>query len=196
MSASLPRPSASSRAGMSGRTTARGKLAAATQWQQEREKLLSVVAKSREPATHAHHRAAPATPSSVDRASHLSHRSAEKRRKQPVIASISSVVIATPIPELPSIPEHGTDEGEARGEKVLDLEVLAESEEKTTDAPAKQEETEDTGETTVVESNLPRLGNSVRLTSMFDREAVLAAAETAVNNPDYVDCTRRILLCG
>ena len=184
MSASPPRPSASSRAGMSGHTTARGKLAAATQRQREREKLLSVVAKSREPATHAHHRAAPATPSSVDRASRLSHRSAEKLRKQPVIAFISSVVIATPIPKLPSISEHGTDEGECRGEKVLDLEVLAESEETTTDAPAEQEETENTGETTVVEPNLPRLGNSVHLTSMFDREAVLAAAETVVNDPD------------
>ncbi len=152
---------------MSGHTTARGKLAAATQRQREREKILSVVAKSREPATHAHHRVAQATSSSVDRASRLSHRSAEKL-KQPVVASISSVVIATPIPELPSIPEHGTDEGEGRGEKVLDLEVLAESEETTTDAPAEQEETENTGETTVVESNLPRLGNSVHLTSMFD----------------------------
>ena len=87
MLASLPRPSASSRAGMSGRTTARGKLAAATQRQREREKLLSVVAKSCEPATHAHHRAAPATPSSVDRASRLSHCSAEKLKQQPVIAS-------------------------------------------------------------------------------------------------------------
>ena len=144
MSASLLRPSASSRAGMSGRTTACGKLAAATQRQRERKKLLSVVAKSREPATHAHHCAAPATPFSVDRASRLSYSSAEKLRKQPVIASISSVVIANPIPELPSIPEHGTDEGEGRGEKVLDLEVLAESEEMTNDALAEQEKTEDT----------------------------------------------------
>jgi len=38
----------------------------------------------------------------------------------------------------------------------------------------------------VFESNLPRLENSVRLTSMFDREAAVAAAETAVNDPDYV----------
>ena len=161
MSASLPRPSASSRAVMSIRTTARGKMAAATQRQREREKLLSAVAKSREPATHAHHRAAPATPSSVDWSSRLSHRSAEKL-KQPVIASISSVVIATPIPELPSIPEHGTDKGEGRGEKVLNLEVLAESEETTTVAPAEQEETKDTGETTVVELNLPRYGRPIR----------------------------------
>ena len=65
------------------------------------------------------------------------------------------------------------------------MEVLAESEEMTTVAPAEQEETEDTGET-MAESNLPRLENSVRLTSMFDREVAVAAAETAVNDPDYV----------
>ena len=147
MSASLPRPSsASSRTGMPGRTAARGKIAAATQRMRERERLLSIVAKSREPATHVHPRAAPATPSSVDRASRLSHRSAEKLKHTPVIASISSVVIAAPIPELPSIPEHGTDKGEVLGEKVLHLEVLAESAETTTVAPAEQEDTEDTGE--------------------------------------------------
>jgi hypothetical protein len=176
MSAPLPRPSASSRAGTTGRTAARGKIAAATQRQKEREKLLAGFARcSREPAidkAHAHDRAAPATPSSIDQASRLSHRSAEKL-KQPVIASISSVFVATPIPELPSIPEHhGTDEGEGHGEKLLDLEVLAESEETTTIAPAEQEEeTEDT---------------CVRLPSMFDREAAVAFAETAVNDPDYV----------
>ena len=174
MSAPLPRPSASSRAGTTGRIAARGKIAAATQRQKEREKLLAVVATSREPAiekAHAHPCAAPATPSSVDRASRLSHRSVEKL-KQPVITSISSVFIATPIPELPSIPEHhGTDEGESHGEKLLDLEVLAESEETTTIAPAEQEETEDTG---------------VRLPSMFDQEAAVTFAETAVNDPDYV----------
>ena len=92
MSASLPRPSPSSRAGiMPGRTAARGKIAAATQRMRERERLLSTVAKSREPTTHVHPRAAPATPSSVDRASRLSHRSAEKLKHTPVIASISSV---------------------------------------------------------------------------------------------------------
>ena len=77
--------------GATGRTAAWGKIAAATQRQKECEKLLAVVARSREPANdkaHAHHRAAPATPSSVDRASRLSHRSAEKL-KQPGIASIS-----------------------------------------------------------------------------------------------------------
>ena len=159
MSAPLPRPSASTRAGTTGRTAARGKIAAATQQQKEREKLLAGVARSREPAidkAHAHHRAAPATPSSVDRASRLSHRSA-KKLKQPVIASISSVFVATPIPELPSIPKHhGTDQGEGHRERLLDLEVLAESEETTTIAPAEQEETEDT---------------CVCLPSMFDREA-------------------------
>jgi hypothetical protein len=179
MSASLPRPSRSSRAGMPGRTVARGKIAADTQRMRERERLLSIVAKSRDPATHVHHRAAPATPSSVDQASRLSHHSAEKLKQPSVIVSISSVVIAAPIPKLPSIPEHGTDkghgtdEGEVLGKKVLDLEVLAESEKTTTVAPAEQEDTEDTGE-------------SVRLTSIFDREAAVAAAETAVNNPDYV----------
>ena len=66
------------------------------------------------------------------------------------------------------------------------MEVLAESEEMTTVAPAEQEETEDTGETMVVESNSPRLENSVGLTSMFDREAAVAAAKTAINDPDYV----------
>ena len=133
MSAPLPRPSASSRAGTTGRTAARtGKIAAATQRKREREKLLAVVARSREPTAsdkaHAHqHRAAPSTPSSVDRASRLSHRSAEKLKQQPVIASVSSVFVATPLPELPSIPEHGTDEGEGHGVRLLDLEVLAES---------------------------------------------------------------------
>ena len=180
MSPPLPRPSVSSRAGTTpGRTAARtGKIAAATQRKREREKLLAVVARSREPTTsdkaHAHqHRAAPSTPSSVDRASRLSHRSAEKLKQQPVIASVSSVFVATPLPELPSIPEHGTDEGEGHGGKLLELEVLPESEEMTTIAPAEQEETEDTGETTVIESNLPRLENSVRLTSMFDQETVV-----------------------
>jgi hypothetical protein len=119
MSSPLPRPSASSRAGTTGRTAARGKIAAATQRQKEGEKLLAVFARSsREPAidkAHAHDRAAPATPSSVNRASRLSHRSAEKLKKQPVIAYISSLFVATPIPELPSIPEHhGTDKGEGR----------------------------------------------------------------------------------
>jgi len=124
MSAALPRPSVSSRAGSTGRTSARGKPALASQRKSEREKLLAVVARSREPASdkaHAHqHRAAPATaapataapvtaapvtPSSVARASRLSHRSAEKLKQQPVIASVSSVYVTTPLPELPSIPE-------------------------------------------------------------------------------------------
>ena len=69
MSAPLPRPSASSGNETSGRATSRGKLSLATQQQREREKLLAVLAKSREPAIdkiHAHNRAALATPSSVD----------------------------------------------------------------------------------------------------------------------------------
>jgi hypothetical protein len=177
-------PLPSSCAGTTGRTAARGggKLAAAAQRKREREKLLAVVARSREPASdkaHAHeHRATPATPSSVDRASRLSHRSAEKLKQQTVIASVSSVFVATPLPELPSIPEHGTDEGEGHGVRLLDLEVLAESgDETTTIAPAGQEETADigTGDTTV------------RPSSMFDREAAVAFAEKAVDeDPDYV----------
>ena len=68
------------------------------------------------------------------------------------------------------IPEQDTDEGEDNGAKLLDREVLPEeSEEATVVPPAGQEETEDTGETAVVESNLPRLENLVRLPSMFDR---------------------------
>jgi hypothetical protein len=56
---------------MSGCVPSRGKLSQATQRQREREKLLAVLAKSREPAIdkiHAHNRAALATPSSIDRA--------------------------------------------------------------------------------------------------------------------------------
>ena len=182
MSPPLP-PSVSSRAGTTGRTAARGngKLAAAAQRKREREQLLAVVARSREPArdkAHAHeHRAPPAPPSSVDRASRLSHRSAEKLKQQTVIASVSSVFVATPLPELPSIPEHGTDEGEGHGVRLLDLDVLAESGEETTPiAPAGQEETADISST----------GDTVRPSSMFDREAAVAFAENAVDDPDYV----------
>ena len=181
MSPPLPRPSVSSRAGTTGRTAARGngKLAAAAQRKREREQLLTVIARSREPASdkaHAHeHPAPPATPSSVDRASRLSHRSAEKLKQQTVIASVSSVFVATPLPELPSIPEHGTGEGEGHGVRLLDLKVLAESgEETTTIAPAGQEETADS------------TGDTVRPSSMFDREASVAFAEKAVDDPDYV----------
>jgi len=56
---------------------------------------------------------------------------------------------------------------------------LAEESEEATVVPAGQEETEDTGETTGVESNLPRLENLVRLPSMFDRE-------TVVSDPHFV----------
>ena len=157
MSTPLPHPSASSGNGTSGRATARGTIALATQRQREREKLLAVVAKSREPAidkTHAHNGVAPVTPSSVDRANRLYQRSAEKLLKQPVITSVSTV-IAIPIPKLQSIPEHDTDEGEDHGAKLLDRELLAEESEEATVVPAEQEETEGTGETTGVESNLP-----------------------------------------
>jgi hypothetical protein len=170
MSAPLPRPSASSGDGTSGRATARSKIALATQRQHECEKLLAVVAKSHEPAidkTHAHNCVALATPSSVDRANRLYQRSAEKLLKQPVITSVSTV-IAIPIAKLQSIPEHDTDKGEDHGAKLLDCELLAEESEEATVVPAEQEETEDTGETTGVESNLPQLENLVRLPSMFD----------------------------
>jgi hypothetical protein len=99
-------PLPSSRAGTTGRTAARGggKLAAAAQRKRECEKLLAVVARSREPASdkaHAHeHGATPATPSSVHRASRLSHRSAEKLKQQTVIASVSSVFVTTPLPAI------------------------------------------------------------------------------------------------
>ena len=104
MSAPLPRPSASSGDGTSGRATARGKIALASQRKNECEKLLAVVAKSREPAiakTRAHKHTAPAMPSSVERANRLYQRSAEKMLNQPAIASVSSV----PITELQSITE-------------------------------------------------------------------------------------------
>ena len=76
--------------------------------------------------------------------------------KQLAIASVSTVSVI-PIPELQSIPEQGTDEGEDNGAsaKLLNREVLAEKTEEATVVPAGQEETEDTGETAVVESNLP-----------------------------------------
>ena len=156
-----PRPSASSGDGTSGRATARGKIALATQRQCEREKVLAIVAKSRELAidkTHVHLRTAPATPSSVDCANQLYQHSAEKMLKQLAIASVSTVSVI-PIPELQSIPEQDTDEGEDNGAKLLNREVLAEKTEEATVVPAGQEETEDTGETAVVESNLPWLEN-------------------------------------
>ena len=182
-SAPLPRPSASSGDGASGRATARGKIALATQQQREREKLLAVVTKSRESAidqTHAHNCAAPATPSLVDHANRLYQRSAEKLLKQPVIASVSTVISAFPIPELKSIPAHDIDKGEDHGAKSFDREAsLAEESEEATVLPAEQEETEDTGETAGVDSNFPRLENLVRLPSMFNQE-------TVVEDPNFV----------
>jgi hypothetical protein len=129
--------------------------------------------------THAHKCTAPATPFSVDRANRLYQRSTEKLLQQPAITSISTVSVI-PITKLRLIPEQDTDEGEDNGAKLLNREVLPEeSEEATVVPPAGQEETEDTRETAVVESNLPRLENLVCLPSMFDRE-------TVVNYPHFV----------
>ena len=122
MSAPLPCPSASSGDGTSGCATARGKITLASQRKNEREKLLAVVAKSREPAiakTRAHKHTAPAMPSSMERANRLYQRSAEKMLNQPAIASVSTV----PITELQSIPEQDIDEGEDNGAKEVDREV-------------------------------------------------------------------------
>ena len=154
MSAPLPHPSASSGNGTSGHATARGKIALASQWKNECEKLLAVVAKPREPAiakTRAHKHTAPATPSSVEHANRLYQRSAERMLNQPAIASVSTV----PITELQSTPEQDTDEGEDNGAKILDREVLSEEydeanfdpEATAVVPPAGQEEAEDTGET-------------------------------------------------
>ena len=111
MSPPLPRPSVSSRAGTTpGRTAARtGKIAAATQRKREREKLLAVVARSREPTTsdkaHAHqHRAAPSTPSSVDRASRVQeilfvrHPCSTERRRWLLLRRSSTILIMFALP--------------------------------------------------------------------------------------------------
>ena len=82
MSDPLSHPSASFGDGMSGRATACGKIALASQQKNELAKLLAVVAKSRETTidkTHAHNRVAPAMASSVNRLNRLYQRSAEPR---------------------------------------------------------------------------------------------------------------------
>ncbi len=106
MSAQLPRPSASAGAAMSGRAASRGKLAEARQRQRERAMLLARVDKSREPAvdkTRASNRAAPATPSSVERAHRLLQGSAIKQVNVPLRARTMSPVFELPatIPKIP-----------------------------------------------------------------------------------------------
>jgi hypothetical protein len=114
MSAPLPRPSASSGAGESGRASSHGKLLGAHQQQIQCEKLLAVVAESCAPLGNRlgiHNPLILATPSSVDHANRLYQRSAEKQLKQQSIASVANV-IAVSIPKLPSIQEHtDTDKG-------------------------------------------------------------------------------------
>ena len=109
MSSQLPRPSASTGAA-SGRAVIRGKLSIATQQQRERAMLLAHVDKSREPTidkTRAFNRAAPATPSSVERAHCLLQHSAMKQLDVPLRARTMSPVLELPatIPEIPTTVE-------------------------------------------------------------------------------------------
>ena len=109
MSSQLPCPSASA-GSASGRALSRGKLAIATQQQRERAKLLAHVDKSREPTidkTRAFNRAAPATPSSVERAHCLLQRSAMKQPDVPLRAQTMSPVLELPatIPKIPTTVE-------------------------------------------------------------------------------------------
>ena len=157
MLAPLPRPSASSGAGESGRASSHGKLSRAHQRQIQREKLLAVVAESRAPIgnrSRIHNPTVLATPSSVNCANRLYQRSAEKQLKQQFIASVATV-IAVSIPKLPSIQEHAdTDKGEYHGTILLAREVAEE-----TNVDPAEEKTDanltviDKGETTDVESN-------------------------------------------
>ena len=96
MSAQLPRPSASEGACLSGRTVVHGKIGIATQRQRERAMLLARVDKSREPA-------APATPSSVERAHHLIQSNAMKQVEVPLRARAMSPALELPatFPKLP-----------------------------------------------------------------------------------------------
>ena len=106
MSAQLPRPSASPGAAP-GRTVIRGKIAMATQRQRERAFLLANVDKSREPVIDKSRdmisRAAPATPSSVERANRQLHRSQMRQVNIPLQASTLSPILDLPesIAELP-----------------------------------------------------------------------------------------------
>ena len=99
MSGQLPRPSASPGAAP-GRTVIRGKIAMATQRQRERAFLLANVDKSREPVIDKSRdmisRAAPATPSSVERANRQLHRSQMKQLNSPLHASTLSPILDLP----------------------------------------------------------------------------------------------------
>ena len=107
MSAQLPRPSASPGAAP-GRTVIRGKIAMATQRQRERAFLLANVDKSRgetvcDKSRDMISRAAPATPSSVERANRQLHRSQMRQVNIPLQASTLSPILDLPesIAELP-----------------------------------------------------------------------------------------------
>ena len=99
MSAQLPHPSASPGAAP-GRTVIRGKIAMATQRQRERAFLLANVDKSREPVIDKSRdmisRAAPATPSSVERANRQLHRSQMRQVNIPLHASTLSPILDLP----------------------------------------------------------------------------------------------------
>ncbi len=107
MSAQLPCPSASAGAAMSGRAASHGKLAEASQRQREQAMLLARVDKSREPAvdkTCASNRAAPVTPSSVERAHCLLQRSAMKQVDVPLCARTMSPVFELPPATIHKLP--------------------------------------------------------------------------------------------
>ena len=99
MSAQLPRPSAPPGAAP-GRSVFRSKIAIATQRQRERAFLLAQVDKSREPVIDKSRdmisRAAPATPSSVERANRQLHRSQMKQVNIPLHASTLSPILDLP----------------------------------------------------------------------------------------------------
>ena len=101
MSAQLPHPSASPGAAPApGRSVFRGKIAQASQRQRERAFLMAQVDKSRKPVIDKSRdmisRAAPATPSSVERANRQLHRSQMKQLNSPLHASTLSPILDLP----------------------------------------------------------------------------------------------------
>jgi hypothetical protein len=112
MLAQLPRPSAPPGAAP-GRSVFRSKIAIATQRQREQAFLLAQVDKSREPAIDKSRdmisRAAPATPSSVERAHRLLQRSQMKQVDIPRRASTLSPILDLP-ESITKLPEDPTDE--------------------------------------------------------------------------------------